>query len=123
METMYQRSKIQEESLHYEQRKHDGSLPLIGVNTFLAPQAEGVAKQGPALIRSSDSEKDAQVAAVHGFQRLHAAETPAALERLRSVAASQGNVFAELMEAVKVCSLGQISQALYDAGGRYRRNV
>jgi len=82
-----------------------------------------VAKQGPALIRSSDSEKDAQVAAVHGFQRLHAAETPAALERLRSVAASQGNVFAELMEAVKVCSLGQISQALYDAGGRYRRNV
>jgi methylmalonyl-CoA mutase len=123
METMYQRSKIQEESLHYEQRKHDGSLPLVGVNTFLAPQVEAAATQGPALIRSSDSEKDAQVAAVHGFQQLHAPETPAALGRLRTVAASQGNVFAELMEAVKVCSLGQISQALYDAGGRYRRNV
>jgi methylmalonyl-CoA mutase len=123
METMYQRSKIQEESLHYEQRKHDGSLPLVGVNTFLAPQAEGAATKGPALIRSSDSEKDAQVDAVHRFQQLHAAETPLALERLRAVAATQGNVFAELMEAVKVCSLGQISQALYDAGGRYRRNV
>jgi methylmalonyl-CoA mutase len=123
METMYQRSKIQEESLHYEQRKHDGSLPLIGVNTFLAPQAGAEAHQGPALIRSSDGEKDAQVAAVHSFQRLHADEAPAALERLRNVAASQGNVFGELMEAVKVCSLGQISHALYDAGGRYRRNV
>jgi len=123
METMYQRSKIQEESLHYEQRKHDGSLPLIGVNTFLAPQSDRVSREGPALIRSSDAEKDAQVAAVHCFQQQHAAQAPAALERLRTVAASQGNVFAELIEAVKVCSLGQISQALYDAGGRYRRNV
>jgi isobutyryl-CoA mutase len=123
METMYQRSKIQEESLHYEQRKHDGSLPLVGVNTFLAPQAAAEVQKGPALIRSSDGEKDAQVAAVEQFRRAHAAESPAALDRLRGVAASHGNVFAELMEAVKVCSLGQISQALYDVGGRYRRNV
>jgi methylmalonyl-CoA mutase len=123
METMYQRSKIQEESLHYEQRKHDGSLPLIGVNTFLPARSESHEQHGPELIRSSDAEKDEQVAAVRHFQQRHAGHSPAALERLRAVAASQGNVFGELMQAVKVCSLGQISHALYDAGGRYRRNV
>ena len=123
METMYQRGKIQEESLYYETKKHDGSLPLIGVNTFLSGHDASEAHANVALIRSTEEEKQDQVAAVRAFQQRHAAEAPAALARLQRVAAAGGNVFAELMETVKVCSLGQVSRALYQVGGQYRRNV
>ncbi len=122
METMYQRGKIQEESMYYEHRKHDGSLPLIGVNTFLAEQGTGQQRLAQ-LSRSTDEEKDDQVASVRNFQQRNAARAPAALARLQRAAAAGDNVFAELMEAVKCCSLGQISHALYQVGGQYRRNV
>ena len=123
METMYQRSKIQEESLYYETRKHDGSLPIIGVNTYLSQGGGADEHKSAALIRSTDEEKQDQVAAVRAFQARNAETAPAVLERLRNVAAGSGNVFAELMESVKVCSLGQITQALYRVGGQYRRNM
>ena len=123
METMYQRSRIQEQSMHYEQQKHDGSLPLIGVNTFLADDAAGGQRHAAPLIRSSDAEKDAQVANVQNFQRRNASRSGPALQQLQQVAASGGNVFAQLLEAVKVWSLGQISHALYQVGGQYRRSV
>jgi methylmalonyl-CoA mutase len=123
METMYQRSKIQEESLYYESRKHDGSLPLIGVNTFLARDDVSGELHGAELIRSTEDEKRDQVQGVRAFQAQHTAESDAALRKLQQVAASRGNVFAELMETVKVCSLGQISHALYEVGGQYRRNM
>ena len=123
METMYQRAKIQEESLYYETRKHDGSLPIIGVNTYLAPaDAQGAAHTAP-LSRSTEEEKQDQVAAVRAFQARNADAGPAALKALQQAAASGGNVFAALMETVKVCSLGQISHALYEVGGQYRRNM
>ena len=123
METMYQRGKIQEESLYYETRKHDGSLPIVGVNTYLS-EAGGLEEHRHAeLIRSTDEEKDDQVAAVRAFQARNASAAPAVLERLKQVAAGGGNVFAELMESVKVCSLGQITRALYQVGGQYRRNM
>ena len=123
METMYQRGRIQEESLYYESRKHDGSLPLIGVNTFLARGDAVEEVRNAELIRSTEAEKRGQVAGVRDFQARHASQSAAALTRLQSVAASRGNVFEELMETVKVCSLGQISRALYEVGGQYRRNV
>ncbi len=123
METMYQRGRIQEESLYYESRKHDGSLPLIGVNTFLASGDAVEEVRGAELIRSSEGEKQGQITGVRDFQARHARESTAALERLKAVAAGRGNVFGELMETVKVCSLGQISRALYEVGGQYRRNV
>jgi methylmalonyl-CoA mutase len=123
METMYQRAKIQEESLYYETKKHDGSLPIVGVNTFLSGNDAAEEHKGAQLIRSTEEEKQAQVAAVRAFQARNAARAPAALARLQQVAASGGNVFAELMECVKVCSLGQISHALYQVGGQYRRNM
>jgi methylmalonyl-CoA mutase len=123
METMYQRAKIQEESLYYETRKHDGSLPIIGVNTYLAADDAKDAQHAAPLIRSTEEEKQDQVAAVRAFQARNAAAAPAALRRLQQTAAAGGNVFGELMETVKVCSLGQISHALYEVGGRYRRNM
>jgi isobutyryl-CoA mutase len=123
METMYQRGKIQEESLYYETKKHDGSLPIVGVNTFLAKSDAGDEIRGAALIRSTEEEKQAQVNAVRAFQARNAQRSTEALARLQSAAASGGNVFAELMESVKVCSLGQISSALYQVGGQYRRNM
>jgi methylmalonyl-CoA mutase len=123
METMYQRGKIQEESLYYETRKHDGSLPIIGVNTFLSHTDALEEHKGAELIRSTEEEKQNQVAAVRAFQARNAERAPAALARLQQVAASGGNIFAELMETVKVCSLGQISHALYEVGGQYRRNM
>ncbi len=123
METMYQRGKIQEESMYYEKRKHDGSLPLIGVNTFLADADSNETAKGVALIRSTDEEKDFQVAAVQSFQKRNAVQTPDALLKLQEAATSGGNVFAELVNAVKVCSLGQISRALYEVGGQYRRSM
>jgi len=123
METMYQRGKIQEESMYYETKKHDGSLPIVGVNTFLAPEGASDDLKGAALIRSTEEEKQAQVSGVRAFQARNSARSGEALARLQKVAATNGNVFAELMEAVKCCSLGQISQALYQVGGQYRRNM
>ena len=123
METMYQRGKIQEESLYYEQKKHDGSLPIVGVNTFLSGAQGEEATQPPELIRSSEEEKQAQVAGVRAFNEARADRQPAALARLQDVAASGGNVFEELMETVKLASLGRISNALYAVGGQYRRNM
>jgi isobutyryl-CoA mutase len=123
METMYQRGKIQEESMYYEKLKHDGSLPLIGVNTFLSSSSEGQAQKAVALIRSTDEEKDFQVAAVRAFQARNAERSPEVLQRLQEAATTGANVFAELMNAVKVCSLGQISRALYEVGGQYRRSM
>jgi isobutyryl-CoA mutase len=123
METMYQRGKIQEESLYYETRKHDGSLPIVGVNTFLSRSDASEEHKGAELIRSTEQEKQDQVTAVRAFQARNSASSPAVLRKLRQAAASGGNVFAELMETVKVCSLGQITRALYEVGGQYRRNM
>jgi methylmalonyl-CoA mutase len=123
METMYQRGKIQEESLYYETKKHDGSLPIVGVNTFLSAGDGSEEHKGAQLIRSSDEEKQDQVAAVRAFQARNAPRASAALSALQAAAASGGNVFTELMQSVKVCSLGQISRALYQVGGQYRRNM
>ena len=122
METMYQRGKIQEESLYYENRKHDGSYPIVGINTFLVDkQIPRVVT--PELTRSTEEEKREQIAGLEQFRRLHAAERPRALERLKAAARQGDNLFAELMEAVKSCSLGEISGALYEVGGQYRRNM
>jgi isobutyryl-CoA mutase len=123
METMYQRSRIQEESLYYETLKHDGRLPIVGVNTFLGAQDGNDENRGAELIRSTEEEKAAQVRSVRDFLARNELARPAALARLQKAAASGGNVFAELMETVKVASLGSISHALYDVGGRYRRSM
>jgi methylmalonyl-CoA mutase len=121
METMYQRGKIQEESLHYEHLKHSGELPIVGVNTFLNP---AIAEQAETeLMRSTDAEKEEQIGGVAAFQRAFADEAPAALQKLKDTALADGNIFAELMETVKVATLGQISGALYSVGGSYRRNM
>jgi methylmalonyl-CoA mutase len=123
METMYQRGKIQEESLYYETRKHDGSFPIIGVNTFLSKSGGDEEHKGAELIRSTDEEKQDQVTAVRAYQERNEGASAKALERLQATAARGGNVFEELMESVKTCSLGQISHALYQVGGQYRRNM
>jgi methylmalonyl-CoA mutase len=123
METMYQRGRIQEESLYYEQKKHDGTLPIVGVNMFLPAKRAAEELRNAELIRSTEEEKRDQVAAVRAFLDRHRDKTAPALERLQRVAAGGGNVFAELMEAVKVASLGSISRALYLVGGQYRRNM
>ncbi|MEV7970340.1 methylmalonyl-CoA mutase family protein, partial [Sphaerisporangium sp. NPDC088356] len=122
METGYQRGRIQDESMLYETRKHDGSLPIIGVNTFRNP--EGATEHGTLeLARGTEEEKRSQLARLREFQREHAAEAPEALRRLRETAMSDLNAFAALMDAARVCSLGQITEALFEAGGQYRRNV
>jgi len=124
METQYQRSKIQDESMLYEHKKHTGELPIIGVNTYLNPHADEVGYQLPGeLARSTEEEKQHQIKNLRAFQQQHAAEAPAALKRLQQAAVSGENIFAELMETVKVASLGQISAALYEVGGQYRRNM
>ena len=122
METGYQRGKIQDESLLYEIRKHDGSLPVVGVNTFLNPEAEG-ALPTPALQRSTEKEKQNQILRLRDFQASHANVAAAALARLKEAAMQDANVFAVLMDTVRCCSLGQISQALFEVGGQYRRNM
>ena len=123
MDTMYQRGKIQEESLYYESRKHDGTLPIVGVNTFLPKAGQEDEVHELELIRSSDAEKQAQIDHVRMFQAMHAESSDDAVSRLQVVARERGNVFAELMETVKTNSLGQISNALYAVGGEYRRNM
>jgi methylmalonyl-CoA mutase len=120
---MYQRGKIQDESLHYETLKHDGGLPIVGVNTFLPAEGHEERVETQELIRSTRQEKDDQIASVRAFQAQHASASGPALARLQAVARARGNVFGELMETVKVASLGQISAALYRVGGEYRRNM
>ncbi|WP_048545785.1 fused isobutyryl-CoA mutase/GTPase IcmF [Nostocoides jenkinsii] len=122
METGYQRGKIQDESLLYEQRKHDGSLPLIGVNTFLSDDHSHDAHD-IELARGTEAEKQSQLTRLAAFHEAHREEAPAALERLKEVATTGGNLFAELMSTVRVASLGQISEAFFEVGGQYRRNV
>jgi methylmalonyl-CoA mutase len=122
METGYQRGRIQDESMLYEQRKHDGTLPIIGVNTFLDPKG-GDTPHDIELRRSDDAEKQEQLERLRDFQARHAAERPAALARLRDAALAGENLFDVLMDAVQSCSLGEISTALFEVGGRFRRNV
>lgn len=124
METGYQRAKIQEESLYYEIKKTSGSLPIVGVNTFLNPEAD-VEEQTcqVELSRATDEEKAAQLRRLREFQERYAEEAPAALERLKLTALAGENIFAQLMETVRCCSLGQISKALFEVGGQYRRNM
>ena len=122
METGYQRGKIQEESLYYEHRKHDGSYPIIGVNTFRNPQAD-LPPQKIELARSTGDEKESQLRRLADFHARHANEATAALAKLKQAAIQDGNVFAELMNAVRVCSLGQITNALFEVGGQYRRSM
>ncbi len=123
METGYQRGKIQDESMLYEHRKHDGSLPLIGVNTFLAPASDDGTPQTVELARATEDEKRSQLERLAAFQERHRAEAPAALKALQDAATSGGNVFAALMDAVRVASLGQVSAAFFEVGGQYRRSV
>jgi len=121
METGYQRGKIQEESLYYEQKKHDGSYPIIGVNTFINPK--GQAQQEIELARSTDEEKQSQLKRLKEFQARHADTAGQWLKKLQQTVIENGNVFAVLMDAVRHCSLGQITAALYAVGGQYRRNM
>jgi methylmalonyl-CoA mutase len=122
METGYQRGKIQDESMLYEQLKHDGTLPIIGVNTFRNPKAAGRV-QHIELARSTDEEKQSQLTRLAAFQARHAAESPSMLAALQQAVINDENVFAKLMDAVRVCSLGQITEALFAVGGQYRRNM
>ncbi|GAA0529077.1 methylmalonyl-CoA mutase family protein [Chitinophaga japonensis] len=122
MERMYQRNKIQEESLYYESLKHAGQYPIVGVNTFL--NKNGSPTIIPAeVIRSTTDEKEFQITSLQAFQARHALKSGDALKRLQQTAVQNGNLFAELMETVKHCSLGQITHALYEVGGQYRRNM
>ncbi|WP_426571614.1 fused isobutyryl-CoA mutase/GTPase IcmF [Aquihabitans sp. McL0605] len=126
METGYQRGRIQDESLLYETRKHDGTLPLIGVNTFLPPAADDGDDDGHVEIelqRSTDEEKQSQLRRLADFQARHTGERPAALHRLQDAALAGDNLFDVLMDATRSCSLGEITHTLFEVGGRYRRNV
>jgi methylmalonyl-CoA mutase len=124
METGYQRSKIQEESIHYEILKHTGEYPIVGVNTFRDPHVTGEElSDAVELARASEEEKESQLSRLADFKAHHQHESSAALKRLQEVAFSGENLFDELMRTVRVCSLGQITQALYNVGGKYRRNM
>ena len=125
METGYQRGKIQEESMHYEMLKHTGEYPIIGVNTFRSPQSlDGSAEpETIELARSTEAEKQSQLQRLHDFHARHAAAAPAMLQRLQQTVIDNGNVFAVLMDAVRCCSLGQITNALFEVGGQYRRSM
>ncbi len=122
METGYQRGRIQEESLYYEMRKHDGSLPLVGVNTFRNPHPEPQ-ETTIELARSTEEEKQNQIKRLHAFQSKHKQAAASMLERIKQVARKDENVFAVLMDAVRVCSLGQLTEAFFEVGGQYRRNM
>lgn len=121
METGYQRGRIQDESMEYERRKHDGSLPIVGVNAFLDPHAEVHVPE--AVSRATEAERSGQVARLRGFHERHRDESPAALDRLRTTVSEGGNSFEALMEAVRTCSLGQITEAFFEVGGQYRRGM
>ena len=122
METMYQRGKIQEESLHYEMLKHTGEYPIIGVNTFLSSDGSPTVTPGE-VIRATQEEKEAQIQTLKNLNQSHPELVNSHLQNLKKVAITNGNIFAELMEAAKYCSLGQITHALYEVGGQYRRNM
>ncbi|WP_299052901.1 fused isobutyryl-CoA mutase/GTPase IcmF [uncultured Nocardioides sp.] len=124
METGYQRGRIQDESMLYEHRKHDGSLPIIGVNTFLAPDGpDDATPQHVELARATEAEKEGQLQRVTDFRRDHTDEAKVALDRLKAAARNGDNVFAALMDAARVCSLQQTTEAFFEVGGQYRRNV
>ena len=125
METYYQRGKIQDESLYYELKKNTGEYPIIGVNTYISPNilAENYCRPPTQLTRSTYEEKQAQLDNLNNFKERHQAQAAAGLEALKQTVLSGGNIFAELMETVKVASLGQITQVLYEVGGKYRRNM
>lgn len=122
METGYQRGRIQDESMHYEMLKHTGELPIIGVNTFRNPHGDAVLEK-LELARSTEEEKQGQLQRLRDFHARHAAQAPAMLQRLRQAVIENRNVFEVLMDAVRVCSLGQITSALFEVGGQYRRNM
>lgn len=122
METMYQRSKIQEESMHYEMLKHTGEFPIIGVNTFLGKDGSPTVRPGE-VIRSTEEEKQLQIQNLENFQKSHADKSGQILKDLQTAAINQENLFEKMMEAVKYCSLGQITNALFEVGGMYRRNM
>jgi methylmalonyl-CoA mutase len=122
METMYQRSQIQEESLYYETLKHTGELPLIGVNTFLSKTGSPTLTPGE-VIRATKEEKEAQIETRNMLQKRNEKDGPAALKAVQDAALKNENLFEALMEATKVCSLGQITNALFEVGGQYRRNM
>jgi methylmalonyl-CoA mutase len=126
METGYQRGRIQDESMLYEHRKHDGSLPIIGVNTFRRPESggsEGGTPDHVELARATETEKHSQLTRVRTYQEDHAVEAAAALARLKKAAVTGDNMFAVLMDAARVCTLGQVTEAFFEVGGQYRRNV
>ena len=124
METQYQRGKIQEESMFYEMKKHSGELPIIGVNTYLNPNPPSEEDMDSMeLARATKEEKETQIHNLREFQSRNADENEEALLRLKQAAVNGGNIFEELMETVKVASLGQITRALYEVGGQYRRNM
>jgi len=124
METQYQRGKIQEESMYYEMKKHSGELPIIGVNTYLNPNpASEEDVDNMEIARATKEEKEMQIKNLRNFQNQHKDNTEEALARLKEVAVTGGNIFEELMHSVKVASLGQITNALYEVGGQYRRNM
>jgi methylmalonyl-CoA mutase len=122
METGYQRGRIQDESMRYETLKHTGELPIVGVNTFRNPRGEAV-QDKLELARSTEEEKQSQITRLREFQARHASQAPAMLKRLRQAVIDDRNVFEVLMDAVRVCSLGQITEALFEIGGQYRRNM
>jgi methylmalonyl-CoA mutase len=121
METGYQRGRIQDESMEYEHRKHDGSLPIVGVNTFVDPVSRGEPPE--TVSRATEAERARQVARVQDFHERHLHDAPAALARLRDAARGDGNVFEALMETVRSCSLGQITDTFFEVGGQYRRGM
>jgi isobutyryl-CoA mutase len=122
METGYQRGKIQEESMHYEMLKHTGEYPIVGVNTFRNPHGDPVVDT-LELARSTDEEKQSQLKRLSDFHAMHAGESPAMLEALKQAVIANHNVFEQLMRAVRCCSLGQITDALFQVGGQYRRSM
>ena len=122
METMYQRSKIQEESLHYETQKHNGEFPIIGVNTYLSSKGS-LTVVPQEVIRSTTEEKEFQISTVQNLWKRSGDKGQEALRKLQQTAIQNKNIFEELMETVKYCSLGQITKALFEVGGQYRRNM
>jgi methylmalonyl-CoA mutase len=123
METGYQRGRIQDESMLYEHRKHEGTIPIIGVNTFRNPAADDAEPQVIELARATEEEKQGQLTRVRSFQSEHSAEAAEAIARLKDAAVSGENVFAVLVDAARVCSLQQVTEAFFEVGGQYRRNV
>jgi methylmalonyl-CoA mutase len=122
METMYQRSKIQEESLHYETLKHSGEYPIIGVNTFLSSKGSPTVLPGE-VIRATEEEKQHQIQTLKNLHKHQEKNVPKAIKLIKETALAHENIFNQLMEATKFCSLGQITEALFEVGGQYRRNM